>query len=497
MGIIIRQSVKGTAATYIGAFIGFITTVFIQTKYLAPEDIGLYRVIIDIASMFSTLSLLGVTSSAIRFFPYFKNKNNNNNGFFYYLMLLPTIGCFLFIVLFILLKVPVSAYFIKESSLIVDYYYWVIPLIIVMTYLYALETYANINMRITFARFNREIWIRVMTLVVFLIYGYHLITRSEFITGVILTYAIALITIFIYTSRIANTSLKHDYSLISKPLRRDILKYSSVLVTGVLGTTIISKLDILMVASQLGLSSTGIYSIAMYIGAVIEIPSRSIIAISSPIAAENIKNNDWKSAKQLYKKVSLHQLLIGGLLFILIWVNIDNIFAIIPNGETYVEGKWVVFFIGMSKMITVMFNFGGSLISFSKYYHWTLYFTFFSLGVGILANYWLISIYGITGASIAMFVLCVLNYGFQQWIIFRKLKGNPWSTGMTKLLAIMLALFVVNYFITNSANPIVDGLIRTIILSVIACTSVYFLKVSDDLNNTIRTILNRIKSGHA
>ena len=492
MGIIIRQSIKGTVATYIGAFIGFITTVFIQTKYLDPEDIGLYRVIIDIATMFSTLSLLGVTSSAIRFFPYFKNKSNNNNGFFYYMMLLPTIGCFLFIALYIFLKTPISNFFIENSSLLIDYYYWVIPLIVVMTYLIVFETYANINMQITFARFNREIWIRVLILVVFVIYGYKLITQSGFITGVILTYAIALITIFIYTSRIATISLKHDYSLINKPLRRDILKYSSVVVTGVLATTIISKLDIFMVASQLGLASTGIYSIAVYIGAVIEIPSRSIMAISSPIAAENIKNNDWESAKQLYKKISLHQLLVGGLLFILIWVNIDNIFAIIPNGEKYVEGKWVVFFIGISRMITVMFNFGGNLIGLSKYYHWTLYFTFFNLGVGILVNYWLISIYGMTGASIAMIVICVLNNGFQQWIIFRKLKGNPWSTSMTKLIITMLILFAVNFFITNFANPIIDGLIRTSILGVIACSLIYFLNVSEELNNAVKAILKRI-----
>ena len=38
----------------------------------------------------------------------------------------------------------------------------------------------------------------------------------------------------------------------------------------------------------------------------------------------------------------------GTLLFLLVWVNIDNIFDIIPHGEIYEAGKWVVFFIALS-----------------------------------------------------------------------------------------------------------------------------------------------------
>jgi hypothetical protein len=51
----------------------------------------------------------------------------------------------------------------------------------------------------------------------------------------------------------------------------------------------------------------------------------SISAISAPIAAEALKKGDFEMVNALYKKVSLHQLLIGGLIFILLWTNIDNI----------------------------------------------------------------------------------------------------------------------------------------------------------------------------
>ena len=119
-----------------------------------------------------------------------------------------------------------------------------------------------------------------------------------------------------------------------------------------------------MVGSHLGLDYAGIYSIAFYIVAVIEIPSRSIAAISSPLASSALKEGDTDTVNHLYRKVSLHQLLIGGFVFLLIWINIDNIFALIPNGEIYTKGKWVVFFLALAKLIEVTLNFGNTLISF-------------------------------------------------------------------------------------------------------------------------------------
>jgi O-antigen/teichoic acid export membrane protein len=249
-----------------------------------------------------------------------------------------------------------------------------------------------------------------------------------------------------------------------------------------------------MITSQLGLSSAGIFTIAFYMAAVIEIPSRSISSISAPIAAEALKNGDFETANALYKKVSLHQLLIGGLIFILLWSNIDNIFAIIPNGAVYAEGKWVVFFIGLAKLIEVTLNFGGMLISFSKYYYWSLYFVFFIIGVGILTNYLLIPVWGIAGAALATTISCLLSWGAQQWIVLKKVKGNPYSSGTLKLIAILLLLIILNCFLFKFDNPWIDGINRSVVLALVGAALLYVLKVSEEVNNTARVVLNKVKN---
>jgi O-antigen/teichoic acid export membrane protein len=489
MGIVIRQSIKGTVITYSGAFIGFLTTMFVVTKFLSPEDIGLTKVILEAGIMFSVLAQLGTSASAMRFFPYFKDEKHKHHGFFFYLLLLPFIGCLIFIPSYIFLKDPISLFFETKSSLFISYYYWVIPLIFFLAYLSVFETYSNINMRIVTPKFNREIIIRLLLLSVYLLYGHHIITRNGLVVGYVITYGIAMLFMLCYVFKSSITSFRHDVSYISKPLRKDIVRYTLFLIVGALGGTVLGKLDLFMVSSQMGLGHAGIFTIAFYIAAVVEIPSRSISAISIPIAARAMKEGDFGTVNALYKKVSLHQLLIGGMVFILVWSNIDNIFAIIPNGAIYMEGKWVVFFIGLARLIEITLGFGSIMISFSKYYYWSLYFVFFIAGLGVLTNYLFIPIWGISGAALATTISCLLSYGVQQWIVMKKVKGNPYTAGTLKLIIIFLLLVGINYFLIKFDNPWTDGICRTIVLIVVGTVLIYGWKVSDEFNNTVRKLL--------
>ena len=123
MGIVIRQSIKGIIVNYVGAFIGFLSTFFVVTRFLAPEEIGLTRVLLEASALVGAVAMMGTSSSIMRFFPYFRNPENRDNGFFFYILLLPALGILICIPLYLLLKTPIIAFFSKNSSLYIDYYY--------------------------------------------------------------------------------------------------------------------------------------------------------------------------------------------------------------------------------------------------------------------------------------------------------------------------------------------------------------------------------------
>ena len=494
MGIIIRQSIKGTIVTYIGAFIGFLTTFFILTKFLTPEEIGLTRVLFEAASLLSSFALLGVSSSAIRFFPYFKSEDGKNNGFFFYLLLLPFIGSIVFIFLYYFLREPITDLFIKNSELFVYYFDWVPPFMIFLLYWAVFEVYSILLMRIAVPKLIREIILRLLLVVAYLLYAFDVLDMNGFVACYISVYAISMMLAFLYVSKIGSISLKHNYSFISTDLRKQICSYTMVWMIGALGSNIVSRLDLFMVGSQLGLDYAGIYSIAFYMVAVIEIPSRSIATISSPIASSALKDGDIHAVTQLYRKVSLHQLMVGGFVFLLIWINIDNIFALIPNGEVYSQGKWVVFFLALGKLIEVTLNFGNNLISYSRYYYWGLYFTFFITGIAISLNNWLIPMLGVTGAGVATTLTCLISFSAQQWLVQVKIKTNPISLKLVKLIGLFILVFGVNMLLPKYHVVIIDGIYRTVIVSLCLCSLIYMLNISEEVNILVNRFIKKLQN---
>ena len=493
MGIIIRQSIKGTIFNYIGAFIGFLTTMYILTNFLKPEEIGLTKVIYEAAFMIANFALMGTTASAMRFYPFFQNSKNKDNGFFFYLMILPTIGLVIFISIYLLLKDPISGFFSTNSGLFVNYYYWVIPLVCILVYWMTFETYSNQKMRIAIPKFIREVLVRLILIVVYLSYAFKLINIDTFIACFILTYGIAMLVSLFYINKIGDLTLKHDFSFLNKDLKKNIAKYTSYLLLGMLGGGLLNQLDLFMISSKLGLDYAGIFTISVYIAVIIEIPSRSISMISSPIAAKALKEGNFAEANALYKKVALHQLIAGGLIFLLLWINIDNIFAFIPNGNLYATGKWVVFFISLSRIISITLGFGAALISFSKYYYWTLPFAALTTIIGIITNLLLIPAYGITGAAIATLITYIIIYSVEQWIVLLKIKGNPFSLNIFKFLILLCVAFGLNTLLPAwSKSPIIDGLYRTTIVGIPTLIILYKINLSSELSLLISSILRKI-----
>ena len=71
-----RESFWGSIVTYIGVLIGFITTFFILTTYLTKEEVGLTRIVVEIATFLSGFGVLGLSTSISRYFPYFREDNS-------------------------------------------------------------------------------------------------------------------------------------------------------------------------------------------------------------------------------------------------------------------------------------------------------------------------------------------------------------------------------------------------------------------------------------
>ncbi|MBO4328456.1 MAG: lipopolysaccharide biosynthesis protein [Bacteroidales bacterium] len=506
MGVIAKQSIRGTFVTYLGVAIGAFTTFVVLTHFLTEEEIGLTRVLVEAATMLSGLAQLGTSASILRFYPYFKDEEHHDHGFFFWTLVVPLVGFLIFCLLYLALQVPVKGYFEQNSKLFNDYYYFVLPLAFCLVYMTIFESNANVLLKIVVPKFVREVLVRVLSLAVYVLYGLRVLSLDGFVIAFCGVYAVAMLVDLVYLFRMKRISLKPDRAFLTKPLRKDYALYTLFLVVGAVAATITPFLNTFFVSGMLGLKTTGVFTIAVFIASVVEVPFRSLGAIAQPHISQAVKDNDIGQVNDLCKTVSLHQLLVGGLLFFLIWANIDVIYDVLPNGDRYRDGKWVVFFFGLYKLVYSTLNVGATVLNYSKKYYFSLIFTFLMTGMGIAFNLWLIPRFGMVGSAMATLLANLLYYalmlGFNRWVI----KTNLFSWKQLVVLALVGVLFALDALWTRYLTPfayrwvangfwagLLNAVVKSVVWLALSAAIVYRLKISLSVNDLINRVLRVLR----
>lgn len=504
MGIVVRQSIKGTLMNYLGVVIGFVTTFFVMTKYLTQEEIGLTRVMADAALLLSGLAALGTNTSALRYYPYFKDKASRDHGFFGWTLIVPLVGFVIFTVLFFVFKDFIISKFSDESPLFVDYMYLVIPMAFFMMYMTVFETNANVLMRIVVPKMVREVVVRLFTLGDYILYITGVISLDGMVIGLCLAYLVATLLNIIYLLCLSKISFKIEPGHISKWLRRDFLYYTLFLTVAAVVGNIIPSINTFFISAKMGLAITGIYTIAAYMANLVEMPYRSLSAISRPIISQAMKDNDTQRATMMCKSVSMHQLIAGAFVFFMIWINIDLFFELLPNGEKYVDGKWVFFLLGLAKLVNSSLNISVTVLSYSKWYYLQLIFTAVLTISAIILNNKLIPILGMTGAAWSSIISFSIYYMLLLSLIIWKTKISPFSWKELVVIAVVIIMFVLNWLAVeyisksiiyfNDASivmKIVEAVVRTGIITIIGLTIIYYTNISKEINEIINKVFKQ------
>jgi len=213
-----------------------------------------------------------------------------------------------------------------------------------------------------------------------------------------------------------------------------------------------------------------------------------------PIVSEANKNNDVAKLKQLYQKSSLNQLIVGGLLFLGIWSNIDCIFQLIPHGDIYIQGKWVVFFIGMSKLFDMAAGINAEIIGTSRYYKIDLFFFCFLSIFGIVGNMIFIPLYQMTGAAIASAISVFLFNTMRFLFLYSVFRIQPFSFKTLKVLGAAGIVFVINRLLPTLEPVVADIVVRSALITIVFGVLVIGLKISEDINALTIRIFSSIRS---
>ncbi len=489
MGIIAKQSIKGTFYTYAGAAIGFVNVGLLMPKFFRADEIGLISILISFTLIFSQISGLGFSAVMTRMFPWFQDNKKKHNGILSIGIITAGIGFTISIILIFVLKDYLIYSKSGTSSLLESKFKYLPVLVLFYVYFVLLDNYNKVLKDSVTGTFLRDFFVRVFNLLIILLYVFNIIDFDKFVLFYVLIYISP--TLIILTILLIRKNLligKIDRKIFSKHKKEMFFIGLFAIISG-FSWIAAANIDKYMINYYLDLSSLGVYTVALSFGAMISMPARPLRKISSIIIAESWKKNDRETIMQIYRKSSINLLLIAAFLFIGIWINIDNVFKIIPD---FKGGKYVFLFVGLSGIIEMASGTAALIIANSKYFRYSAYIMIFVILLIVVTNIIFIPIWKINGAAFASMISILIAVISRFIFLLVKYKFQPYNYKHIIIAVIAALLLIVNRFLPELDNLYLDFLYRSTIITIIFSVLILKLKISDDVTKYYEKIISYI-----
>lgn len=491
MGIIKKQTIQNSIIQYVGIALGYFNAVILFTSILSTEQYGLTRVFMAISVIYVNFSSLGSPKILVRFFPYFKTSDHIHKGFLSFIGVLCLTGFSIATILFLLLKGIITSQYLDTSPLLVENYYYVIILAFSMLFTNILENYMIAKKETVLPYFLRSIFIRIIWIIEISLFYYSFIDFNTFILLYSSTYFLNFLIMLLHQSFKKELILSMAFMSFKPRVFKVLINYGLFSIVTGISNLLVNRIDIIMITFLLGLSSTSIYSIAYYISTVILVPSTSIYRISMPIVAQQWKNKNYKNMSLLYQKSSINQMLMGGFVFLCIWMNIDGLFSYLK--PEYAEGKWIVFILSMSVLFNMSMGINNVITTITKYFRYDTYASISLAIVTIITNLIFIPIMGLEGAAIATLISVVSYHSYKFILIIIKLKMQPFTIKSIWALLTMVVAYSILYFIPEIFEiQFLEIAFRCILIAVIFGIFIWTFKISSDINDIFAKYLRKV-----
>ena len=482
MGIVTSQSFKNTIWTYVGFFIGAINTLYLFSYFISDVYYGLVTFVLSTSFIMSPLMAFGAHNTLVKFYSTFKTKNSLHS--FLTLMLLLPLAMIIPIGLIGLVSYEAIAGLISDENPIVKGYLWHIFIIATaMAYFEVFFAWSKVQMKTVFGNFMKEVFHRVgVMLLLFAVY-LEWITVDQFINGIAGVYILKMLIMKLYAFSLKFPVLKfHRIQNVT-----DILKYAALIIIAGSVATLILDIDKFMLGQYIPIEEVAYYGVAIYIATVIAVPSRSMQQILQPLTAKFLNDKNYDALDDLYKRSTLTLYVIGGLIFLLILLNINQLYETIP--ETFRGGLVVVFLISMSKLYDNLMGCNNVILFNSDYYRMVLVFGVILTILVVVLNMIFIPMYGINGSAFATFIAISVYNTIKIYFVKQKYLMSPFTRETAKVSALIFLIFVLFYFWEFPFHPILNIALKSALIVGIYVFAIFKLSISEDISGMIKKYL--------
>tara|TARA_B100000123_G_scaffold204294_1_gene153960 strand:- start:208 stop:1668 length:1461 start_codon:yes stop_codon:yes gene_type:complete len=476
MGIVVRQSFLNLISIGVAFFIGAINTLYLYPTFLGSKFQGLVIALLAISNLIQPFISFGTQHAVIRYYSKY-SKKNDKDGLLTLSILMPIVIVLLFVPLFLVYYDDIRQYLFQSDQSLSRYTYVILFIAISTSFFEVFYSWLRVKLKSVFGNFLKELYPRLLIAFLLIFYSIGLLNFETFVMFLIYGYYFRLLIVIVYSFYVnkpkLNLNFKNDFN--------EIFKYCLLIFLSGAASSIILDIDKSMLSSILTVENVAYYSVAVFIAAVIEIPGRAMFQILSPVVASAINKNQMKKLEDLLKKSSTNLVLVASLFFLLINLNIDDFYNML-NQDGYSIGIPIVIIVSFGKLYSMSIGCINNIISNSKYYYYTFWFSLFSSVLAVILNIYLITEFGIIGAAYATLIVLAIMNSLKIYLVKIKFNIHPYSRDTIKIIILSVLTYFVFSNLQLGFQPVINIIVKSSLVLILYTLSAYIFKLSDDVN---------------
>ncbi|MDA7797880.1 oligosaccharide flippase family protein [bacterium] len=476
MGIVVRQSFLNLISIGIAFLIGAVNTLFLYPTFLGSKLQGLIIALLAISNLLQPFISFGTQHAVIRYYSKY-TKKTDKDGLLTLSIIIPLVIVILFAPIFYAYYDEIRQFLFQNDQSLSQYAYVILFVAVSTSFFEVFYSWLRVKLKSVFGNFLKELYPRLLISFLLISYSYGVLDFENFVLFLIYGYYLRLLIIIIYSFYIN----KPRISLSFKSDFKEVFKYCLLIFLSGAASSIILDIDKSMLSSILTVENVAYYSVAVFIAAVIEIPGRAMFQILSPVVADAINKKHFKKLEGLLKKSSTNLVLVASLFFLLINLNLDDFYEML-NQDGYSIGIPIVIIVSFGKLYSMSIGCINNIISNSKYYYYTFWFSLFSSVLAVVLNIYLITDYGIVGAAYATLIVIIIMNSLKLYLIKVKFNIHPYSKDTAKIILLSIIGFVIFSNLKLDFQPVLNIIIKSSLILILYTLSAYIFRLSDDVN---------------
>lgn len=446
----LRKIAKGAGIVFIGTGIGMFFAylgMMIVARLLGPTDLGLISLASAVATITSTVILVGMPEGVVRYVSFYTGRNDEQRTkgvIISALKVVLPLGIVAGILLFLFADL-ISIRVFHDANLvpILKIFSFSIPFFaLYYIFIFAITGFQEMKYMV-YVRDLFQNSSRLFLLVVVLLLGYGVL-------GAAFAYTFAIVA----TPLVAFYYLNKIFPVFSKnikpiSIKRELFFFSwPLMFAGMLGL-IMGWIDTLMIGYFLTAADVGIYRVSLSTAGLLVIVPSSFASIFFPVITELYSKREMNELKHINYAVTKWIFMIVLPLVLLMMLFSKQVLYILYGAE-YISGAMVLCILGFGYLIISVFSPTNQLIQTIGRTKLIMVNTSVGAALDVILNFWLIPIYGIGGAAVAtgISLLTVNALAFTEVLLITRIQ--PIKLNYVKVVFASFAAIFVVYMITRN-----------------------------------------------